>query len=255
MTVTRAAEKIEKKQKDKEKVRNMSQPLVPSSESGQAPATEVSAGRGERSQSRREREQVPWVPKTRLGVLVSTGKITSIEEIFETGQKIKEPEIMKLLVPDMKTNVVSVGIVQKQTDAGEITKFASVVAVGNEAGWFGVGRGKASQMRVAIDKATSDAYLNVIPVKLGCGSWECRDGRPHSVPFRITGKGGSVRVEIIPAPRGLGLVAGQTVKNLLALAGVKDAWTRTYGSTSTMSSIAYAVYDALKKIHGISVVK
>ena len=209
----------------------------------------------QREERRREREQAPWVPKTRLGVLVSTGKITTMEEIFETGQRIKEAGIVKMLIPDMKSNVVSVGIVQKQTDAGEITKFAAVVAVGNEAGWFGVGRGKAVQMRSAIDKATSDAYLNIIPVKLGCGSWECRCGRNHSVPFRISGKGGSVRVEIIPGPRGLGLVAGETVRNLLTLAGVKDAWTRTYGSTNTMSSIANAVYDSLKRIHGISVVR
>ena len=208
-----------------------------------------------REERRREREQPPWIPKTRLGVLVATGKITSMEEIFESGQRIKEADIAKKLIPDMKSNVVSVGIVQKQTDAGEITKFAAVVAVGNESGWFGVGRGKAVQMRSAIDKATSDAYLNIIPVKLGCGSWECRCGRFHSVPFRISGKGGSVRVEIIPGPRGLGLVAGETVRNLLSLAGVKDAWTRTYGSTNTMSSIANAVYDALKKIHGISVVR
>jgi small subunit ribosomal protein S5 len=219
-----------------------------------SPQSHAPSGREERRRYR-EQEQAPWVPKTRLGVLVSTGKIASLGDIFESGQKIKEAEIVKMLVPDMKTNVVSVGIVQKQTDAGESTKFAAVVAVGNESGWFGVGRGKAVQMRNAIDKATNDAYLNVIPVKLGCGSWECRDGRPHSVPFRVTGKGGSVRVEIIPAPRGLGLVAGETVRNLLTLAGVKDAWTRTYGSTSTMSSIANAVYDALKKIHGISVVR
>jgi small subunit ribosomal protein S5 len=209
---------------------------------------------GERRRDR-DQEQVPWTPKTRLGALVSQGKITSLQEIFESGQKIKESEIVKLLVPDMKTNVVSVGIVQKQTDAGEVTKFAAVVAVGNEAGWFGVGRGKAVQMRSAIDKATNDSYLNLIPVKRGCGSWECRCGQFHSVPFRISGKGGSVRVEIIPGPRGLGLVAGETVRNLLTLAGIKDAWTRTYGSTSTMSSIANAVYDALKKIHGIGVVQ
>ncbi len=220
-----------------------------------SPSQSIPPSRSDRGQGRREREQQPWVPKTRLGTLVSLGKITSLEEIFESGQKIKEPEIIKLLLPDMKSNVVSVGIVQKQTDAGEVTKFASVVAVGNEAGWFGVGRGKAVQMRVAIDKATSDAYLNVIPVKLGCGSWECRCGRNHSVPYRINGKGGSVRVDIIPGPRGLGLVAGETMRNLLTLAGVKDAWTRTYGSTSTMSSIANAVYDSLKKIHGISVMR
>lgn len=219
---------------------------------GRSGAPRSSGGREDR---RRDREEAqPWIPKTRLGVLVSTGKITSLEEIFESGQKIKESEIVRMLVPDMKSNVVSVGIVQKQTDAGEVTKFAAVVAAGNEEGWFGVGRGKAVQMRNAIDKATNDAFLNLIPVKLGCGSWECRCGRRHSVPFRISGKGGSVRVEIIPGPRGLGLVAGETVRNLLTLAGVKDAWTRTYGSTSTMSSIANAVYDALKRIHGIGVV-
>ena len=83
----------------------------------------------------------------------ATGKITSLEEIFESGQRIKESEIVKKLLPDIKSNVVSVGIVQKQTDAGEITKFAAVVAVGNEAGWFGVGRGKAVQMRSAIHES------------------------------------------------------------------------------------------------------
>jgi small subunit ribosomal protein S5 len=229
---------------------------TPATPEGTPPPVQPTGRPGRYSERRRDREpeQQPWLPKTRLGALVAEGKITSLAEIFESGQKIKEAEIIRQLAPDMKTNVVSVGIVQKQTDAGEVTKFAAVVAVGNEAGWFGVGRGKAVQMRNAIDKATNDAFLNVIPVKLGCGSWECRDGRPHSVPFRVTGKGGSVRVEIIPAPRGLGLVAGETVRNLLTLAGIKDAWTRTYGSTSTSSSIANAVYDALKRIHGIGVI-
>ena len=199
-------------------------------------------------------QQPAWTPRTRLGSLVSTGKITSMEEIIENGWRVKEPEIVRMLIPDIKNIVVSVGIVQKQTDAGEITKFNAIVAVGNGSGWFGVGKGKAAQMRTAIDKSTNDALLNIIPVKLGCGSWECRCGRPHSIPFKTSGKGGSVRVEIIPGPKGLGLVAGENVRNLLTLAGVKDAWTRTYGSTSTSSSMAHAVYNALKRIHGLSVI-
>ncbi|MEM3437187.1 MAG: 30S ribosomal protein S5 [Nitrososphaerales archaeon] len=193
-----------------------------------------------------------WTPKTRLGSLVAEGKITSLEEIFESGMKIKEPEIVKKLLPDLKTVLIGAGIVQKQTDAGEMTRFSAVMALGNENGWFGVGKGKASQMRLAIEKATNVALLNIIPVKLGCGSWECRCMTNHSLPFKTVGKCGSVRIVIIPGPRGLGLVAGEKVKNLLSLAGVKDAWTRTYGSTSTLSSIAYAVYDALKKTHSLS---
>ena len=201
---------------------------------------------------RQEEEQV-WVPRTKLGVLVNEGKITSLEVIFRNGQRVREAEIVKKLLPDLRNEIVGVSVVQKQTDAGELTRFMAVVAVGNGAGWFGVGKGKAMQTREAIEKATNAALLNIIPVKLGCGCWECRDGRPHSVPYKIRGKAGSVTVEFIPAPRAHGLVAGPALKNLLQLAGVKDAWVRTFGSTNTMYSLANAVYVAFRMSHGLYV--
>ena len=108
--------------------------------------------------------------------MVAEGKITSLEEIFQQGWKIREPEMVKKLVPDLSSEVVSVGIVQKQTDAGELTRFGAVVAVGNGNGWFGVGKGKAAQMKSAIDKATNDALLNIIPVKLGVGAGSANAG-------------------------------------------------------------------------------
>ncbi|MEE9135018.1 MAG: 30S ribosomal protein S5 [Nitrososphaerales archaeon] len=196
-----------------------------------------------------QRELPPWEPKTRLGLQVAQGTITSLEEIFQNGWKLKEGEIVRALVPDIRDVVINVGIVQKQTDAGEMTRFAAIVAIGNDAGWFGLGRGKAHQMRLAIDKGINEALLHTIPIKLGCGSWECKCGKPHSIPVKAVGKAGSVRVEIYPGPRGLGLVAGEKVKRLLSLAGIKDAWTKTYGATSTASSIANAVYDAFKQTH------
>ena len=202
---------------------------------------------------RREEKEEVWIPKTKLGRMVAEGKVTSLGEIFRTGQRVREAEIIKKLLPDLRNEVVGVGVVQKQTDAGELTRFGAVVAVGNGGGWFGVGKGKAGQMREAIDKATYNALLNIIPVKIGCGSWECRCGTRHSVPYRIRGKAGSVVVEIIPGPRSLGLVAGPDLKNLLALAGIKDAWIRTFGSTNTTSSLANAVYDAFRKSHALSV--
>jgi len=199
------------------------------------------------------REEEVWVPRTKLGKLVNEGKVTSLEELFKTGQRVREAEIVKKLLPELRNEIVGVSVVQKQTDAGELTRFAAVVAVGNGAGWFGVGKGKAMLTREAIDKATNNALLNIIPVKLGCGSWECRCGTPHSVPYKIRGKAGSVTVEILPGPRSLGLVAGPALKNLLQLAGVKDAWIRTFGSTNTMSSLANAVYEAFRMSHGLNV--
>jgi small subunit ribosomal protein S5 len=198
-----------------------------------------------------QQQQAEWKPRTTLGQQVLAGKITSMDQIYENGLRIQESEIVRHLLQDIKSQVVHVGIVQKQTDAGEMTRFNALVAVGNEAGWFGIGKGKASQMRMAIDKATNAAYLNVIPVKLGCGSWECKCTQLHSVPFKVRGKGGSVTLDIIPGPRGLGLVAGENIRNLLKLAGLKDAWTKTSGSTNTMSSTTKAVFDALRSTYKV----
>src|ERR671922_3089160 len=121
------------------------------------------------SNPRNNDQAAVWKPRTALGQMVIENKISSMEQIYENGMRIQESEIVKHLLPDIKSQVVHVGIVQKQTDAGEMTRFNALVSVGNETGWFGIGKGKASQMRGAIDKGTNAAYLKVIPVKLGFG--------------------------------------------------------------------------------------
>ncbi|MGQ0376133.1 MAG: 30S ribosomal protein S5 [Nitrososphaerota archaeon] len=194
-----------------------------------------------------KKDEDVWIPKTSLGKKIVAGQITSMEEILANGYRIQEAGIIKKLLPDLKSEVIDVGIIQKMTANGQSTRFKAIVAAGNENGWLGIGHGKAKQMRVAIEKATNAAYLNVSPVKLGCGSWECRCDKPHSVPFKVRGKGGSVTIEIVPAPRGLGLVAGGKIRNLLKLAGLKDAWTKANGSTNTMNSTSKALLDCLRQ--------
>lgn len=188
-----------------------------------------------------------WTPRTRLGRMVLEGRISTLEEAFMEGFKIREPEIVDILVPNLQEEVINVGIVQKQTDAGERLRFKAIVAIGNGDGYIGLGSGKARQVRTAIEKAAADARRNITIIRRGCGSWECGCGQPHSLPFRVTGKCGSVRVVLIPGPRGLGLVASDIAKVMLRLAGVKDCWSRSYGSTRTVPSFAYAVFDALRK--------
>jgi len=192
-----------------------------------------------------------WIPKTRLGKMIQEGKITSIEEVFLSGMKISEAQVVDALLPDLQEEVINVNLVQKQTDAGEKSRFKAIVAVGNRDGYIGLGSGKASQVRNAIEKAAINARLNIVPVKRGCGSWECGCGKPHSVPFQVEGKCGGVRVVIVPGPRGLGLVASEVSKVILSLAGVKDLWMRSYGSTRTVPSYAYAIFDALRKTYNL----
>jgi len=196
---------------------------------------------------RYQKEEEVWIPKTSIGKRVMSGEINSMEEILSQGLRIQEAGIVKKLLPDLKTEVIDVGIIQKMTPNGQSTRFKALVAAGNENGWLGIGMGKSKQMRIAIEKANNAAYLSVSPVKLGCGSWECRCDQNHSVPFKVKGKGGSVTIEILPAPRGLGLVAGRKIKNLLKMAGIKDAWTTAKGSTPTMNSTSKAVLECLRQ--------
>jgi small subunit ribosomal protein S5 len=190
-----------------------------------------------------------WIPRTSLGKMVLEGRLTSLTEIFNQGYKIQEPEIIDTLIPDLQQEVLDINLVQKQTDAGEKSRFKALVVVGNYDGLFGLGVGKAKQVRAAIQKATIDAKLNIVPVKRGCGSWECGCRDPHSIPFQVVGKCGSVRIQLLPGPRGLGVVAGETAKKIISFVGVKDCWSKSYGSTRTVPSFAYATYDALKNTY------
>lgn len=201
--------------------------------------------------TRSEERIEEWTPRTRLGKMIMEGHISSIEEVFMEGLRIREPEIVDVLLPDLQEEVLNINLVQKQTDAGEKSRFKAIVAVGNRDGYVGLGSRKAKQVRTAIEKAAVDARLNVILVRRGCGSWECGCGKPHSLPFKVKGKCGGVEIVLVPGPRGLGIVANEVGKIILGLAGVKDCWTRSYGSTKTIPSFAYAVFDALKKTYSL----
>ncbi len=84
---------------------------------------------------------------------------------------------------------------------------------------------------------------------MGCGSWQCKCGTKHSLPFKATGKCGSVEVILRPAPRGLGIVASGPIKKALELAGVKDIWAFSRGRTRSRYNAVMAVYRALGSIN------
>ena len=75
----------------------------------------------------------------------------------------------------------------------------------------------------------------------------------HSIPYEIEGKRGSVRVSLLPAPKGVGLVIGDEAKKILQIAGIKDIWTKTFGQTRTRLNYSYALYDAFKKMNRIKI--
>ncbi len=186
-----------------------------------------------------------WEPVTDLGKAVKRHEITSVEEIYRLGKKIQEVEIVDALIPDLKSEIIEIKSVQRMTKNNRKAKFRVTAIVGDMNGHVGVGAAKDIEVKASIDSAIRNAKKNMMPVLLGCGSWQCTCGQKHSLPFSTKGKCGSVEVILKPGPRGLGIVASKSVRLTLQLAGVKDIWSFSRGQTSTRYNAILAVINAL----------
>ncbi len=205
-----------------------------------------------------------WIPKTKLGQDVLKGKYTSMEDVLKAGHMILEPEITDYLVPDLKSEIVYIGgspgkgggirrTATKRTvrmhKSGRRYKLTSVIIVGDGKGIIGIGKGSSREHRTALEKALEQAKMNVIRVRKGCGSWECRCGGDHSIPFKTTAHYGSISVTLIPGPKGLGIVACPPIRKMLSLAGISDVWVKTRGQTGTRMNLVYATFEALRNLN------
>lgn len=218
----------------------------------------------EKEEKAREKAEEEWIPKTELGKKVKAGEIKNIDEILEKNLKILEPEIVDKLLPELESELINIGQAkgkfgggkrrpwrqtQKKTAEGNVPKFSCMAVVGDKAGHVGVGYGKAKETVPAKQKALRNAKLNIIKIKRGCGSFDCICNDPHSIPFKVEGKVGSVIIKLMPAPKGTGLVADDECKKLFKLAGIKDIYTKTFGQTRTKINHIKAAMAALKKLN------
>jgi len=180
---------------------------------------------------------------------VKEGKISSLEEIFLFSMPVKEAEIIEFFLKDkLQDEVMKIMPVQKQSSAGQTTRFKAFVALGDNDGHIGLGVKCSSEVATAIRGAITAAKLNVSPVRRGY--WGRKGKAPHTVPCKVTGKCGSVRVRLIPAPRGTGLVASPAGKKLMHMAGIEDCYTSSRGHTRTMGNFIKAMFAALKNTYG-----
>jgi small subunit ribosomal protein S5 len=204
-----------------------------------------------------------WQPKTSIGKRVKSGEITDIDQILDKGLKILEPIVVEVLLPNMENDLLMVGQAkgkfgggqrrvfrqtQKKTPEGNKPSFSCVAIVGNGNGYVGVGYGKSKDTVPAREKAMRKAKLNVFKIARGCGSWQCSCKTPHSIPFAVEGKCGSIRIRLMPAPKGKGLCMEQETAKILKLAGLKDVWSKTDGNLRSTTNLIAAVVDALKKL-------
>ncbi len=227
---------------------------------------EVKKGKKEREKKKFDVDA--WKPKSSLGKKVKSGEIKDINEIIDKGEKILEPEIVDVLIPDLTQDLLLIGQskgkfgggqrrifrqTQKKTREGNKPHFATTAVIGNGNGYVGIGYGKSKETVPAREKAIRNAKLNIIKIKRGCGSWQCGCKEPHTIPYTVTGKVGSSIIKLMPAPKGTGLAVEKECAKILKMAGIKDIWSKTYGNSRTKINLIAACVLALKKLSDIKI--
>lgn len=115
-------------------------------------------GRGGGGRGGRQDEDKTWTPVTRLGRLVKENKVKTLEEVYLNSFPVKEYQIVEeLLGSKLKDEVMKVQPIQKQTSAGQRTRFKAFVVVGDSDGHIGLG------VKVSKEVATASAPPSTWP--------------------------------------------------------------------------------------------
>ena len=138
---------------------------------------------------------------------------------------------------ELKDQVIHIRRVTKVVKGGKNLSFSALVAVGDERGQIGIGKGKAREVPAAIAKAVEHAKKHLVRIQLA----------ETTIPYAVRGEADAGVVVLRPASKGTGVIAGGAVRVILQLAGVKDILTKSIRSSNPIS-VAHATMDALMRI-------
>ena len=133
--------------------------------------------------------------------------------------------------------MVNVNRISKTVKGGRKMRFNAVVVAGDKKGRVGVGMGKATEVTLAIEKASVDAKRHMVEIALN----------GTTIPHEVVGQFETTRVILMPAKEGNGVIAGGKVRDVVELAGIKDITTKLYGSNNPVNSVK-ATFDGLMKL-------
>src|SRR5579872_4620173 len=137
----------------------------------------------------------------------------------------------------LQEKLVAVSRNAKVVKGGRIFSFAAITVVGDGNGRIGVGRGKAREVPVAIQKALEAARKNMRQVSL----------KGNTLYSQVTGKHGATRVFMKPASEGTGIIAGGAMRAVFEVLGVKNVLAKIIGSPNPIN-VVRATLSALQDV-------
>lgn len=149
---------------------------------------------------------------------------------------------------DMEERTVAVNRVCKTVKGGRKLRFASIIVAGDKKGHVGMGTGKAKEVPDGIKKASSRARNKQIKVPMVKGD---------TIPHEIIGRHGACNVFLKPAPEGTGIVAGGPVRVVLELAGIRNIYSKVYGSKTAINMVRATInaLESLKTVEKVAALR
>ena len=136
----------------------------------------------------------------------------------------------------LKEKMIAVNRVTKVVKGGRILGFAALTVVGDGDGRIGMGKGKAREVPVAVQKAMEAARRGMFKVQLKGGT----------IHHNVVGEHGAARVLMAPAKPGDGIIAGGPMRAVFEVMGVTDIVAKSHGSTNPYNMVR-ATLDALRR--------
>jgi small subunit ribosomal protein S5 len=137
----------------------------------------------------------------------------------------------------LKEKMIAINRVTKVVKGGRILGFAALTVVGDGDGRIGMGKGKAREVPVAVQKAMEEARRKMFKVSLRSGT----------VQHTVYGRHGAAKVMLNPASDGTGIIAGGPMRAIFEVIGVTNVVAKSHGSSNPYNMVR-ATLDALQKM-------